>query len=144
MLLGIVWLFIFLHQLLEHQAFPWVSGLCVGATDNITTPGFGLIVSLTVLLWLYCFGRIINCIALIALTVLLIVWLLILSLWLLWPYCWSYCFWLYCFDHSDHIADCIAFDHIALIAYILGHICARNCSLLLVSFSLFNFKVQAV
>ena len=77
MLLGIAWLFIFPYQPSENQAFPWVSNLFVSITDNVTTPGvypdcitnhIALIVLtllLIVLLWLYCFGHILDCIALI-------------------------------------------------------------------------------
>ena len=113
MLSGIAPLFIFLHQSPEYQAFARVSALRVSATNNITTPKFVLIVLLTISLWLYRSGRIVDCInliALIALTVSLVVLLIasLWSLWLLWPYRW-----LYCFDF-----------------------CARKCSLLSVSFSL--------
>ena len=93
MLSGIAPLFIFLHQPPEHQASARVSGLCLSATNDVTTPGFVLIVSLTISLWSYrsnCFdcsdriaGRIVDriaLIALIALTVSLVV-SLIASLW---------------------------------------------------------------
>ena len=50
MLLGIAALFIFLHQPPEYQASAWVSGLCLNAINNVTTPGFVLIVLLAILL----------------------------------------------------------------------------------------------
>ena len=76
MIWGIALLFIFLHQLLEHQAFAWVSGLCLSATDDVTTSEFVLIVSLIIslwLLWLYCWLYYFNYITL---AVLLIVFVL--------------------------------------------------------------------
>ena len=62
---------------LNIRLFAQVFGLYVSATGNIiiTTSGFLLIVLLIILLWSHCSGRIIDCIALIA---------LIASLW---PYC---------------------------------------------------------
>ena len=121
MLSGIAPLFIFLHQLPKYQAFARVFGLCLSATNNVTNPGFILIVLLTILLWSYCSGRIVDHIALItliALTVSLVVLLMasLWLLWLLWPYRWSYC-WLHCFDRFDCF-DRIA-GHIALI-FVLG------------------------
>ena len=52
MLSRIAPLFIFLHQSPEHQVFARVSGLCLGATNDliVTTLGFVLIVSLVILL----------------------------------------------------------------------------------------------
>ena len=67
-------------NLLNISFFAQVSGLCVSATDDITTPKFVLNILLTILFWLlwtHYSGRIVDCIALIA---------------LLWPYCWLYCF----------------------------------------------------
>ena len=141
MLSEIAPLFIFLHQPPEHQASARVSGLRLSATNDVTvtTPGFVLIVSLTISLWLYRSGRIVDrialiaWIALIALTVSLVVSLIasLWLLWLLWPYRWSY-YWLYCFD-------CIAL--IALIAltvllvvllisslWLLWSLCLEVCS----------------
>ena len=93
MLSGIALLFIFLHQPPEHQASARVSGLRLSATSDVTTPGFVLIVSLTISLWSYrsdrfdrsdrIAGRIVDriaLIALVALTVSLVV-SLIASLW---------------------------------------------------------------
>ena len=80
MLLGIVPLFIFLHQPPKHQDSARVSGLCLSATNDVTTPRFVLIILLDISLWSNCFGRIVDCIALIALIA------------LFWPYCWSYLF----------------------------------------------------
>ena len=53
MLSGIAPLFIFLHQPPKHQASARVSGLRLSATNDVTTPGFVLIVSLTISLWSY-------------------------------------------------------------------------------------------
>ena len=99
MLLGIAPLISSYINLLNIRLFAQVSGLCVSAIGNVTVtnPGFVLIVSLVISLWLYRSGRIIDRIVLIA-----SLW----SLWLLWPYCWLDR-WLYYFD-------CIAL--IALIA----------------------------
>ena len=79
-------------NLLSIRLFARVSGLRLSATNDVTTPGFILIVSLTISLWSYCSdrfdrsdriaGRIVDriaLIALIALTVSLVV-LLIASL----------------------------------------------------------------
>ena len=62
-------------KLLNIRLFARVSSVCVSVTNNIivTTPGFVLIVLLIWSFWLYCSGHIVDCIALIALTVLLIV-----------------------------------------------------------------------
>ena len=78
----------FYINLLSIKLFARVSGLCVSAIDDVTTPGFVLIVSLTISLWLYCSdrfdrsdriaGRIVDRIALIALVILTV--LLVVSL----------------------------------------------------------------
>ena len=84
MLSEIAPLFIFIHQPPEHQVSARVPGLCLSATNNVNTPGFILIVSLVISLWLlwpyhwlYRFDRSDR----IALAVLLIV-----LLWSLWPH----------------------------------------------------------
>ena len=129
MLLETAWLFIFLHQLPKHQAFPHVSGLCVGTTNNVTTTGFVLIVLLVILLWLLWLYSCLYRFDYIALNVLLII--------LLWLYCFDYIaliilFWL---NYSCRIINCIALivlrcfycycsviDPIVLIIFVLGSI----------------------
>ena len=55
-------------NLINIKLFAQVPGLCVSATGNVTftTPGFVLIVLLVISLWLYCSGRSVDYIALIA------------------------------------------------------------------------------